>query len=117
MKGALSDGDTVDVKDVEPVETAASARALTGEKGASISEDALNQAVTTFAGYASALKGTRTYTDASGKQYHYEYWLAGQTLSDKQWQLNNANKDARYGQPITVVYEATLVEGPAESRI
>ena len=117
VKGALSDGDTVDVKDVEPVETAASARALTGEKGASISEDALNQAVTTFAGYASALKGTRTYTDASGKQYHYEYWLAGQTLSDKQWQLNNANKDARYGQPITVVYEATLVEGPAESRI
>ena len=81
---------------------------LTGPEGSNIDTETLNQIADALPGVNEALIGTRTYTDANGKKYHYEYWLEGQSLSDKEWQLNNANKSAKYGNTIVLPYSATL---------
>lgn len=104
----IDKGATVSLNDVSTVVNDKVKKLLTGPEGSNIDTETLNQIADALPGVNEALIGTRTYTDANGKKYHYEYWLEGQSLSDKEWQLNNANKSAKYGNTIVLPYSATL---------
>ena len=97
---------TVAADDVNGLLTANVTKLLTGNKGTSFSTATLNQLADSLA--QNGLQGTTEYTDAKGQKYHYVFWLAGQTATDKQWKVNNANKGAKYGQVINLPVTATL---------
>lgn len=75
--------------------------ALTGEKGAVISSQSFKDLAKALPGSTGALSGSKVYTMKDGNQYYYEYWL-------KTDDLQGANKDAKYGDPIIVTYSASL---------
>lgn len=85
---------------------------LTGERGTKISDDVLKAIFASLPGNSTALDGTKNYSDGSDN-YHYEYWLEGQSSDDKLNNFLNANKGAKYGDALKVNYSATLTYGNA----
>ncbi|MCR5970684.1 hypothetical protein DS743_02210 [Lactobacillus leichmannii] len=79
---------------------------LNGVKGTKISEASLKAL---YAGLTDGLKSDQ-FKDEAGNNYHYEYWLEGNTSAEKLANFLKANEGATYGSPITVNYTATLVK-------
>ena len=79
---------------------------LNGVKGTKISEASLKAL---YAGLTDGLKSDQ-FKDEAGNNYHYEYWLEGNTSAEKLANFLKANVGATYGSPITVNYTATLVK-------
>ncbi len=99
----LKVGDPLPSTDLAVIQKAVDS-ALTGEKGAVISSQSfkdLAKALPGTYGSTGALSDSKVYTMKDGNQYHYEYWLKTDDLQD-------ANKDAKYGDPINVTYSASL---------
>ncbi len=84
----------------------AASKYLNGVKGTKISEASLKAL---FAGLTDSLKSDQ-FKDEAGNNYHYEYWLEGNTSAEKLANFLKANVGATYGSPITVNYTATLVK-------
>lgn len=84
---------------------------LTGEKGQIISQEVLKTIFAGLPGNVNGLVGAKTYKHGNDS-YHYVYWLEGQSADDKLQNFLNANKNAKYGDQLTVNYSATLTYGP-----
>ncbi|MDD6421067.1 MAG: glycosyl hydrolase 53 family protein, partial [Lactobacillus delbrueckii] len=82
------------------------AKYLNGVKGTKISEASLKAL---YAGLTDSLKSDQ-FKDEAGNNYHYEYWLEGNTSDEKLANFLKANVGATYGSPITINYTATLVK-------
>ena len=99
----LKSGDELPSEDLAVIQKAVNS-ALTGEKGMPISnqlfKDLANALPGTY-GSTGALTGSKIYTLKDGNQYQYEYWL-------KTSDLQGANKDVKYGDPINITYSASL---------
>ena len=82
---------------------------LNGINGTSISQSSLEALFNNLQdGFNSA-----NYTDASGNQYHYQFWLVGDNANDKLNHFLALNKQAKYGAALNVDYRAVLVKNPA----
>ena len=86
---------------------------LTGIQGNTISSENLEALANTVGGMTKAFVGTTTYYDEAGNPYHYEYWLDGDQEAGKQQEVANDNKDVKFGDTVTLNYNATLVYGKA----
>lgn len=99
----LKSGDELPSEDLAVIQKAVNS-ALTGEKGMPISNQSfkdLAKALPGTYGSTGALTGSKIYTLKDGNQYQYEYWL-------KTSDLQGANKDVKYGDPINITYSASL---------
>lgn len=76
---------------------------LEGQDGQPIGKDTLTQIAEQLGNGVSS----KIYTAANGAKYHYVYWLTGD--ANKVSTFVNANKDAKYGQPLKATYSATVV--------
>lgn len=59
-------------------------------------------------------KGICRNNDLLCNPYHYEYWLDGNQEAGKQQKVANDNKNGKFGDTVTLDYNATLVYGKAE---
>ncbi|MCC4326793.1 glycosyl hydrolase 53 family protein [Limosilactobacillus reuteri] len=99
----LSVGDSMPAEDLANVQKAVN-NVLTGAQGTTINGETfknLRKAIPGVYNATGALEGTKVYTTDTGNHYIYEYWL---TTDD----LQGANKDAKFGDPINVTYSASL---------
>ena len=114
VNNGLTNGQTIDPEDAKAILTTPGfTTLLTGKKGESISQEVLKTIFSGLPGNTNGLVGTKTYIkDGSNDSYHYVYWLEGQSADDKLQNFLNANKNAKYGDPLTVNYSATLTYGP-----
>ena len=87
---------------------------LTGIQGDTISSENLEALANAVGGMTKAFVGTTTYYDKNGNPYHYEYWLDGNQEAGKQQEVANDNKNVKFGDTVTLDYNATLVYGKAE---
>ena len=87
---------------------------LTGIQGDTISSENLEALANAVGGMTKAFVGTKTYYDKNGNPYHYEYWLDGNQEAGKQQEVANDNKNVKFGDTVTLDYNATLVYGKAE---
>jgi arabinogalactan endo-1,4-beta-galactosidase len=86
---------------------------LNGIAGTTISQSSLTAL---FHELQDGLKSA-TYTDAQGNQYHYEYWLDGDSASDKLANFLALNQGATYGTSLRAHYRAVLVANPSEDQL
>ena len=54
------------------------------------------------------VEGTTTYTDATGKAYHYQFTFNSSVF-------NGDNRTANYGDTLAASFDAQLVDGAASS--
>ena len=77
-------------------------KALSGQENTPVSGlDAIKKGLTT-----KAIEGTKTYTNADGTAYHYEFTFEPNNF-------NTDNRTANYGDTLTASYSAQLVAGAA----
>ena len=87
---------------------------LDGVKGEKIGEQNLKMIFSSLPGNESGLEGQKVYKGTDGNDYHYVFWLSDTFDGDqvgKQEAFLAANKDAVYGDVLTVTYSATLTWG------
>lgn len=80
-------------------------KALSGQKNTAVS-DADIAKIQTGLTTTKAIEGTKTYTTADGKAYHYEFTFEPTNFAKD-------NRVANYGDTLTASYSAQLVEGAA----
>ncbi|WEV71433.1 glycosyl hydrolase 53 family protein [Lactobacillus sp. ESL0785] len=85
---------------------------LNGPKGQLIGEANLKKIFATLPGRNGKFVGIKNYFNGNDA-YHYELWLQGQNLDQKQYNFIHANENTKYGDPLVIPYTATLVWGPA----
>ena len=113
VNNGLQKNQTVDSSDTGDLTTGITTL-LTGPKGKEISQDVLEAIYASLPGNSSALIGIKNYKNGNDN-YHYEYWLEGQSANDKLNNFLSANKNVKYGDPIVVNYSATLTYGDAKT--
>lgn len=99
----LTVGESMPTEDLANVQKAVN-NVLTGARGTTISGETfknLQKAIPRVYNATGALEGTKVYTTNTGDHYIYEYW---QTTDD----IQGANKNAKFGDPINVTYSASL---------
>lgn len=109
-------GDALPADQATAVKEAIKADLLKGKEGTVISQDTLKQIFASLPGNTQALADSKTYTgksdnkgdDRKGKAT-YNFWLQGQSADDKLNAFLNANKGVKYGDAITIPYQAAPV--------
>ncbi|MFT9452107.1 glycosyl hydrolase 53 family protein, partial [Liquorilactobacillus ghanensis] len=84
---------------------------LQGTTNSEFSQTDLQNIYQTLPGSTTAIEGTKTYYDSQGNPYHYQFWLAGQSATDKENNFVNLNTGKKYGDQLLVQLTATLVWG------
>ena len=113
VANGLTAGTTVSASELGSAWQQLNTALLKGTANETIPSDVLQAIFNDLPGNKTALNGTKTYTTANGDQYHYEYWLAGQSADDKLQNFLKENQGAKYGDQLKVNYTATLTWGPA----
>ncbi|SPE09065.1 Arabinogalactan endo-1,4-beta-galactosidase precursor [Lactiplantibacillus plantarum] len=84
---------------------------LQGNSNSEFSQTDLENIYQTLSGSSSAIEGNKTYYDSQGNPYHYEFWLAGQSATDKENNFVSINTGKKYGDQLLIQLTATLVWG------
>nr|WP_080499925.1 glycosyl hydrolase 53 family protein [Lactiplantibacillus plantarum] len=84
---------------------------LQGNSNSEFSQTDLENIYQTLSGSSSAIEGNKTYYDSQGNPYHYEFWLAGQSATDKENNFVSINTGKKYGDQLLIQLTATLVLG------
>ncbi|WP_195480605.1 glycosyl hydrolase 53 family protein [Lactiplantibacillus plantarum] len=84
---------------------------LQGTTNSEFSQTDLQNIYQTLPGSTTAIEGTKTYYDSQGNPYHYQFWLTGQSATDKENNFVNLNTGKKYGDQLLVQLTATLVWG------
>ena len=91
--------------------TAIPEKLLQGNSNSEFSQTDLENIYQTLSGSSSAIEGNKTYYDSQGNPYHYEFWLAGQSATDKENNFVSINTGKKYGDQLLIQLTATLVWG------
>ena len=112
LDNGLKVGRTFGKEDVGNLNNLADTFMLKGRKGELIGAKNLKEIFKNLSGRSGALIGTKNYY-VGNDPYHYEFWLYGQSMKDKEYNFEQANLDTKYGDDLLIPYSATLFYGIA----